>query len=256
MREAGLPMAVNTQVNRLSAPHLSEIGAMLEAEGVLRWRLQLTVPMGRAADRPEWILEPWRMIEVLDTLAEIQREVAERGRAAGVPAAQLMSVRVSNNLGYYGPHEAALRSLPGRTQQFWAGCHAGQQVMGIESNGRIKGCPSLPTAPYVGGNIRDLSIGEIWEKTPELRFTRDRDSGELWGFCKSCYYAETCMAGCSFTAHCTMGRRGNNPFCYHRAATLKKQGKRERLVQVETAAGRPYDYGRFEIVQEAWVDGE
>jgi hypothetical protein len=52
----------------------------------------------------------------------------------------------------------------------------------------------------------------------------------------------------------TRGRRGNNPFCYHRAATLKRQGLRERLVQVQRPAGDPYDFGRFEILEEPWPD--
>ena len=49
----------------------------------------------------------------------------------------------------------------------------------------------------------------------------------------------------------TLGRRGNNPFCYHRATTLAARGRRERLVQVERAEGLPYDFGRFEVLEEA-----
>ena len=84
----------------------------------------------------------------------------------------------------------------------WNGCQAGRFTLGIESDGRIKGCPSLPTAPYIGGNIRDLTLEQIWNDTPELRFVRDRDTQELWGHCKTCYYAEICRGGCSFTTHC------------------------------------------------------
>ena len=134
------------------------------------------------------------------------------------------------------------------------GCSAGRFGIGIESDGKVKACPSLPSAPYVGGNVRDRSLRQLWLDTPQLAFARDRTVDELWGFCRTCDYAETCMAGCSFTAHCTLGRRGNNPFCYHRAMTLKAQGKRERLVRVESAAGIPYDFGRFEIVEEDWSD--
>ena len=122
----------------------------------------------------------------------------------------------------------------------------------IKSDGKVKGCPSLPTAPYVGGNVRDLSLEQIWADSPELRFARERGTEELWGFCATCTYAEVCRGGCSFTAHTTLGRRGNNPFCYHRAATLRKAGRRERLVQRERAAGQPYDFGRFEIIEEDW----
>ena len=124
--------------------------------------------------------------------------------------------------------------------------------MGIESDGTVKACPSLPTSPYTGGNLLDIPLEDIWETAPELRFVRERDTEELWGFCKGCYYADTCRGGCSFTAHCTLGKRGNNPFCYHRAQTLKRSGLRERLVQTEQAEGQPYDFGRFTLLEEAW----
>ena len=123
-------------------------------------------------------------------------------------------------------------------------------MLGIESNGDIKGCPSLPSAPYVGGNVRGRRLKKIWSKTAELRFSRDRDLDELWGFCKTCYYADTCRAGCSWTSHTLLGKRGNMPYCHHRATELEKQGKRERLVRVERAPGTPFDFGRFEIVEE------
>lgn len=253
-RQAGLIITANSQVNELNAGLLKETAAVLKEHGVRIWRCQMTVPMGRAADRPEWILRPWRMLQVIDTLAEIQVYYAEQANAAGQKSNEMFNVLISNNLGYYGPHEVLLRSNPGGNARWWQGCQAGTFTLGIESDGTIKACPSLPTAPYVGGNVRDLSIEEIWENAPELQFVRSRTTQELWGFCKSCEYAETCMAGCSFTTHCTLGKRGNNPFCYHRAHTLKQQGKRETIVRVERAAGDPYDFGRFEIREEAWVD--
>ena len=50
----------------------------------------------------------------------------------------------------------------------------------------------------------------------------------------------------------TLGRRGNNPFCYHRVVQLRKKGVRERLVPKERAPGEPYDFGRFELEEEPW----
>jgi len=88
-----------------------------------------------------------------------------------------------------------------------------------------------------------------------VRFARDRGTEELWGHCKTCYYADVCKAGCSWTAHTTLGRRGNTPFCYHRVVQLRKKGIRERLVPVEKAPGQPYDFGRFELVEEPWPEG-
>lgn len=249
-REAGLTVTSNTQVNRLSKPFLREVARALEGAGVQAWRCQLTVPMGRAADRPDWIVQPYEIPEILETLAQIQLEVAARHRAAGRAPRTMFHVGIGNNLGYYGKHEELLRSRPGHASAAWGGCTAGRFTLGIESDGKVKGCPSLPSAPYVGGNVRDVSIAELWDDSPELRFVRDRTTDELWGFCKTCYYADTCRAGCSFTTHCTLGRRGNNPFCTYRATQLARRGVRERLVHREAAAGVPYDFGRFELVEE------
>ena len=255
-RDVGLIVTSNTQINRLNRHHLREVAELLFEREVRVWRAQLTVPMGNAADRPEWILQPWMIVQVIDTLAEIQLEAMERARAAGIPPHRAFHVRAGNNVGYYGPHEVLLRSRPGTRASFWAGCSAGQFVLGIESDGVIKGCPSLPTAPYVGGNIRDLSLDDIWNTTPQLSFTRDRSRDDLWGFCKSCYYAESCWAGCNFTSHSTMGRRGNQPFCYHRATQLARQGIRERLVRAVAPEGLPYDFGRFDLVEEPVPEGD
>ncbi|MEL6348273.1 MAG: radical SAM protein [Myxococcota bacterium] len=253
-RDAGMTTTVNTQINRLNAERLPETLALLEPTGIQVWRTQLTVPMGRAADRPEWILEPYQILDVIDTLAQLQVDVAQRAARAGISPKRMLDIRAGNNVGYYGPHEMILRGRVGQTASYWQGCQAGRYTIGIESDGKIKGCPSLPSAPYVGGNVRDLPLAQIWEDSPALRFVRDRSTDELWGFCKRCYYADICRAGCSFTAHCTLGRRGNNPFCYHRAHTLKKQGRRERLVPAAPAPGQPYDFGRFDIVEEDWVE--
>ncbi|HHO49808.1 MAG TPA: radical SAM protein [Deltaproteobacteria bacterium] len=252
-RAAGLVTSVNTQINRLSWRFLPDVYEALQARGVRAWRGQLTVPMGRAADRPHWLLEPWRIIEVIDTLAELQRDAVERARAAGRPLEAAMNIALGNNLGYFGPHEELLRSHPGGDSAHWSGCSAGRFTIGIESDGTVKACPSLPTHPYTGGNLRDIPLEEIWQ-APELTFARDRTTEELWGFCAGCYYAEICKAGCSWTSHTTLGRRGNMPWCYHRASKLKEQGLRERLIPAQAPPGVPYDFGRLELIEEPWPE--
>ncbi|HVY45701.1 MAG TPA: radical SAM protein, partial [Minicystis sp.] len=252
-RAAGMVATANTQINRLSYRRLRETVAPLRARGVEAWQVQLTTPMGHAADRPEWLLEPFRVVAVIDTLAAIQTEALDAWRAAGGVGAPF-NVVAGNNIGYFGPHEQLLRSQPLGLEEHWRGCRAGMNVISLESDGTVKPCPSLPTAPYTGGNLRERPIEEIWTDAPEMAFARAETTDELWGFCATCYYAEVCRGGCSWTAHTTLGRRGNNPYCYHRVEELKRRGLRERLELKERAKGEPYDFGRFEIVEEPWID--
>lgn len=252
-REVGLQLSANTQVNRLNWDSLREVALSLRARGVEAWQVQLTGPMGRAADHPAWILEPYRVVDVIEALAAIQREAMEDFRAGRAP---FFNVAPNNNIGYFGPHEQVLRSRPGSPEAHYQGCIAGIFGMGIESDGTVKGCPTLPTSAYGGGNARDTPLEELWETSRAVRFARDRTTDELWGFCKTCYYADVCRAGCSWTVHTTLGRRGNNPFCYHRVTELRKRGIREKLVHKAPAENRPYDHGLFEIVEEPWPDDD
>ena len=169
---------------------------------------------------------------------------------AAIARARGCDLRAANNLGYYGKYEGKIRPAP------WQGCAAGLWVLGIEADGSVKGCPSLPTAPYVGGNVRDTPLRQIWEDSAPLRFVRERSIDELWGYCARCYYAPVCKGGCSWTAHTLLGRRGNMPYCYHRAEQLAAEGLRERIVRVEEAPGEPFDFGRFELVTEPVGGGD
>jgi len=243
-RAAGLPTSSNTHINRLNLREIPEVFELLIGEGIRSWLMQFTVAMGRAADEDGLLLEPYQVLEAIPMLARVKRR-ADEAR---------VKFWAGNNIGYFGPHEHELRaSYPkGHT----GSCGAGRAILGIEANGDIKGCPSLPTSDYVGGNVRDHSLEEIWERSAPLRFTRDRTVDELWGYCARCYYRETCLAGCSWTTHTLFGRRGNNPFCHHRALELLRDGRRERIVRKEAAGGMPFDYGRYEIVEEAWPQGE
>ncbi|HET8781816.1 MAG TPA: GDL motif peptide-associated radical SAM/SPASM maturase [Pyrinomonadaceae bacterium] len=239
VRKCGITSSVNTQITALVIPQLRELMNRFIDAGAKNWQVQLTVAMGRAADHPELLLQPFELLALMPLLAELYEEGADRG----------LLLQPGNNIGYFGPYESKWRGS-GDDRVYWTSCNAGENTLGIEADGTIKGCPSLPTHPYAGGKIRDLSLENIWWNTEELAINRSRTSRELWGFCGSCYYANVCKAGCTWTSHSLLGRAGNNPFCHHRALELSKQGLRERIVQVEKAPGVPFDHGRFELILE------
>ncbi|MDZ8260546.1 nif11-class peptide radical SAM maturase 3 [Nostoc sp. ChiQUE01b] len=246
LREVGISFGCNTQINRLSAPEFPCIYECIRDAGARAWQVQLTVPMGNAADNADILLQPHELLDIYPMLARVARRAYQEG----------VQLQAGNNIGYYGPYERLLR---GRGKEhdfsFWQGCGAGLSTLGIEADGAIKGCPSLPTTAYTGGNIREQTLHDIIEGAEELRFNLGAGTPEgtkhLWGFCKTCEYAELCRGGCSWTAHVFFNQRGNNPYCHHRALVHAKQGMRERVVLKVKAQGLPFDNGEFELIVES-----
>ena len=184
------------------------------------------------------LLQPYDLLELFPQLASLKARCDE------------LKVRMwrGNNIGYFGPYESVIRGYHQRGHG--GSCGAGRATLGIEANGAIKGCPSLPSNDWTGGNIRDAKLEDIWFRAAPLQYTRDRKPEDLWGFCKTCYYADECMSGCTWTSVVTLGKPGNNPFCHHRALEMQRQGKRERVAQVRAAPGEPFDHGIFELIIE------
>ncbi|ASL46315.1 Putative mycofactocin radical SAM maturase MftC [Burkholderia sp. AD24] len=243
-RAAGLATSVNTQIGALTLPDLPALMDTIIELGATHWQIQLTVAMGNAADNDELLLQPYQLQELMPLLASLYR----RGLSHG------LLMNVGNNIGYYGPYEHLWRGF-GDERVHWTGCSAGQQVIALEADGTVKGCPSLATVGFAGGNVRDLSLEEIWRTSEAIHFGRLRSVDDLWGFCRTCYYADVCRGGCTWTSHSLLGKPGNNPYCHYRVIELQKQGLRERIVKVEEAGATSFAVGRFDLVTEKIADG-
>jgi radical SAM protein with 4Fe4S-binding SPASM domain len=233
---SGIDLSVNTQMNRLTMPELPAVADLLVEIGARSWMVILTAPMGRAADRPALMLQPYHLLYLFPLLAAIKRERLDPNGIAFFPG---------NNVGYFGPLAETLR-YGAELGHVWAGCGAGLSTLGIEADGSVKGCPSLPSADYVRGNVRERSLREIWSG---LAPGRTAARVELWGFCKTCPFAERCGGGCTWTSHVLFGRPGNNPFCHSRALALAEAGVVETLEPAAAAPGRPFDFGHYRIAE-------
>lgn len=242
LREEGIYTGANSQINRLSAPEYPMLYEKLFEAGIRGWQWSMTVPMGNAVENNKILLQPAELLDVFPMLALVVQQAARDG----------VAVQPGNNVGYYGPYERLLRNVGNPMGDFmWQGCKAGLSTIGIEADGAIKGCPSLPTAAYKGGSIRERSLHDIVSNAPELNINVHEGTPDgvkhLWGFCQSCEYADTCRGGCTWTSHVFFDKPGNNPYCHHRALVHAEQGLRERVKQIRGASGLPFDNGVFEI---------
>lgn len=239
-RALGLRTSANTVIGALNFGELEELLERIADAGARHWQVQLTVAMGNAVDHPELLLQPYQLLELMPLLARLYHRGQDRG----------LLMTPGNNIGYFGPYEHLWRSFDD-LYGHWLGCSAGQTVIGLEADGTVKGCPSLATVGYSGGNVRDLTIEEIWNGSEELHFGRLRTEEALSGFCRTCYYAPVCRGGCTWTSDSLFGRPGNNPYCHHRALELETRGLRERVVKRRDAPDAPFAIGEFELVLEA-----
>jgi len=248
LHEAGVKIGCNTQVNRRNFRELPSLVEALAAWPLYGWQVQLMVPMGRAADAESLWLQPYDMLELMPTLGRTRRRADELG----------IVLWPGDNVGYFGTFEHLLRHDRSRSGHS-GGCGGGILAIGIEAHGDVKGCSAMGSEGFSGGNVRRASLQSIWDEAPELKFSREFRLDDLWGFCRTCYYAEVCKGGCPWTAATLTGRRGNNPYCHHRALELLAIGKRERLVQTERAEGKIRDTAQFELIledaPEDWVAG-
>jgi Y-X(10)_GDL-associated radical SAM protein len=243
-REAGLHTSVNTQIGAETMTDLPELMDTIIDVGAKHWQVQLTVAMGNAVDNDELLLQPHRLKELMPLLARLYREGIDRG----------LLMTLGNNIGYFGPYEHLWRGF-GDERIHWTGCSAGQTSLALEADGTVKGCPSLATVGFAGGNVRDLSLQEIWRTSEAIHFGRLRSVDDLWGFCSTCYYADVCRAGCTWTSHSLLGKPGNNPYCHYRVLELEKRGLRERVVKIRDAAKASFAVGKFNLITERIADG-
>ncbi len=218
-RAAGIPTACNTQVNARNWQELPALADILSGLGLYAWQVQLMIPMGRAVEAPNLWFQPYQMLEVVPAVAALIERCSARG----------LTVFAGDNVGYFGPHEQTLRRGVNR-QGHTVGCSAGALALGVDPFGGVKGCSSLDGADQIAGNVRDRALADLWFESPILHATEDWSPDSLWGFCATCYYAAVCRGGCSATAIALTGRRGNNPYCHHRALELAQRGLRETLV--------------------------
>ena len=238
LKKHNITSIVNKKKKKTNKNELNELLDVLIENGVKNWQIQLAVAMGNAVDNSEeLILQPYELNDFYENLIVIYRKALVNN----------VLIQAGNNIGYFGPYEHIWRQ---GNEKYYTGCSAGHTGIGIEADGKIKGCPSLPTNAYTGGNVKDMALEDIWKYSEEMVFSRYRNKEELWGGCKGCYYESSCLAGCTWTSHVLFGKRGNNPFCHYRALELKKKGLRERIRKTQEAPGLSFDQGLFEIIVE------
>jgi radical SAM protein with 4Fe4S-binding SPASM domain len=234
----GLPVAVNITVNKLNQRMLRPLRDFIADRGVFSMQVQLATPSGTMGLHRDLVVDPADLLWLVPELAALCRSNTR----------QFFTV-AADDIGYYGKPEQGLRDDGGEIP-FWIGCRAGCQVVGIESNGNIKGCLSLPSSMhgetrFVEGNLRDKPLAEIWNAAGAFAYNRTAGESKLTGFCRVCRYRDFCRGGCTWTVHCHAAEGGEgNPLCFYYQAL--KHGRFDLLTENPTQAELEFFGGKIQ----------
>jgi len=190
-----------TQVNTRNKDRLVELHDLLVDAGFEGWQVQLTMPQGRAAKSggEELCVRPEALPEIEETLLALK---------ARTP----LFLQAADNFGYMSRGEPLLRAGTPKADRFFCGCMAGLSVLGVTSDGTVRGCLSLPPA-FDEGNVRDRPLAEIWNDPTAFPYNRRFDPSALRGACGGCPYGEICRGGCRSLAYATGEDVTENAHC-------------------------------------------
>lgn len=193
---AGLPVTIITTAHALNVHELPRIKVLLESLGVKRWQVQPVFPLGRVRDGNELQL-------TAQSYLELGLFVRDFGPLAGENGLELLP---ADSFGYFTEFDT--RTPP------WRGCPAGLLACGITSDGKVKGCLSLPNE-LVEGDLRQRDLWDIWFDPNSFPYTRNFCLDQLGVGCRSCELADQCRGGCSAMSYGATGQFHSDPYCFH-----------------------------------------
>ena len=194
--KAGIKVGVITAVNPRNLRELPAILSMLKSVGVSHWQLQPNLPQGRSGESSDLHLSEQDFVQLGVFFRDVQSAAREDGFTI-VPA---------DSLGYFT--ELDLVDPP------WRGCSAGLYAVGITSDGKVKGCLTLPDEA-IEGDLRQNDLWEIWFRDDAFAYTRQFSMDQMGTECQGCEMAEQCRGGCSSMSYVCTGCFHNDPYCFY-----------------------------------------
>jgi radical SAM protein with 4Fe4S-binding SPASM domain len=211
LREENLPATVITTVHKGNIQELPLIRDLILGK-TKAWQIQIAVPIGRFPR--ELTLSKEEFYAVALFIASMRKRYSVKE----------LAVMGAHSIGY---HSQVLRNT--MVSPVWKGCQAGVSVLGIQSDGGIKGCLSLPES-FVEGNIRNRPLVDIWEDPSLFSYTRHCSTSDLKGECIGCRFGRSCKGGCTTVSASVTGAAHDDPYCLF---LLEKQMRTDRKLSRE-----------------------
>jgi radical SAM protein with 4Fe4S-binding SPASM domain len=196
LKKQDLPATVITTVHKGNIQELPLIRDHI-IDKTKAWQIQIAVPIGRFPKELILSKEEFYAVGLFIAAMKKRHSIKE------------LAVMGAHSIGY---HSQILRNT--MVSPVWKGCQAGISVLGIVSNGGIKGCLALPES-FIEGNIRQRQLADIWNDPSVFSYNRNCGQTDLKGHCATCRYGRTCKGGCTTVSSSVTGTLHNNPYCFY-----------------------------------------
>jgi radical SAM protein with 4Fe4S-binding SPASM domain len=193
----GLPVSVITTVHKMNLVELPAIRDLLLGRNIA-WQIQVAGSEGRRFPK-ELLLDEEDFYSVGLFIASTRKDYPVRQ----------MPVIGADDLGF---NSMMLHNIS--LDPEWNGCHAGISVLGIQSNGDIKGCLSM-TDMSIEGNVRSASVYDIWNSDEAFAYSRAFNVSDAGENCRACIHIRKCKGGCNEMSLMKTGGLHNDPYCFY-----------------------------------------
>jgi MoaA/NifB/PqqE/SkfB family radical SAM enzyme len=184
LSEVNLQSSVVTTLNRLNVVQLPELYGVLQAHGVVSWRLQTASPIGNLAKHRDLLIDREDVAQVLrflmGTVATSELRVVPACSLRYVFHDFLQSV-LPEDIGVCSAHNPV---VDGSAPSLWSGCPRGRLSFSILSDGSIVGCYGQRRAGRTEGQAPAQPLAQVWsdglsfasfrQPTPPCFFTEVR----------------------------------------------------------------------------------
>ena len=203
LKKEKLPVSIITAINKKNLKEVDLIKNLILDQNI-SWQIQLAVPIGRF---PKELMISREEYYALAMFIAINVKKYSYRRLPVIGA---------HCIGYFS------RFIPNLGLAPWVGCQAGYSVLGIQSNGNIKGCLTL-SDKFIEGNVRTQSLKEIISNPYAFNYNRNFKKENLYGYCKNCDMVNECKGGCLGTRHALNSE--DSPYCLRAIENIRFNSK-------------------------------
>jgi radical SAM protein with 4Fe4S-binding SPASM domain len=200
---------VTTVITTISKYNIDELNSLfnllLYFNKYIDWQIKLASSHDVKRFPVNKVVEEKDYLHVAQFISATKQEIISKGLN--------ISISEAHDLGYHSEKYEDISPL-------WQGCQAGIKTLGIQSNGNIKGCLALPD-DFIEGNIREISIIDLWNHPDAFSYTRQFKSENLTGICQNCSKKQFCRGGCADFSYSLTGNIYKPAYCLYQ---IESQG--------------------------------